>query len=315
MTRPRSSRSNSSNPPKVSSETLTQATNIKLPYLHPKINIEDLDLNSADDISHARLHPEHIKKTIVHDNVNYHIYSNGKLGSGSFGEVVLAQNATNGEWIALKRIKKMKDELLKQEISNLNNLGELVFHVQHVKEGNYLGMKLHQGTEFYQVLKGIKERRFQTLSYTQKLLIAKRILKAVADLHNAKAGITNPALLGVIKKIIHRDLKPENMLLDSDLQIRLADFGLSAMIENKVEGLFDNLMVGTKEYMAPESLTSFIPVYHEKSEVHHPPLCTPLHRLLVDLSELMLFAAQLYICVAGPATGLLCSLRYLQKNV
>lgn len=268
MARSRTSRSNSSNPPVMARHSLTNITSKKLPYLHPSIDIAHLDVDSAEDISRAHMLPEYIKKIIAHEGVNYHVYKNGKLGSGAFGDVVLAQNATSGEWIALKRLKKRNDSLLKNEIANLKNSNELIFHLQHTEEGDYLGMKLHSGVDLFHVMKDIRRKRLQAFSYTQKLLIAKRILKAVADLHNAKAAIVNPELRDIIHKIIHRDLKPENILLDNELQIRLVDLGLAAVTRDKVKGLHDTFLVGTRDYIAPETKEGAIAIYNEKTEMH-----------------------------------------------
>ncbi len=54
--------------------------------------------------------------------------------------------------------------------------------------------------------------------------------------------------------IAYRDLKPENILLDSDGNIRLADFGLSKLSLTQSEKT--KSMVGTPEYVAPEIITS-----------------------------------------------------------
>ena len=52
------------------------------------------------------------------------------------------------------------------------------------------------------------------------------------------------------KGILYRDLKPENIILDAEGHVRLADFGLSKVINNSLTYSF----CGSAEYMSPEML-------------------------------------------------------------
>lgn len=63
--------------------------------------------------------------------------------------------------------------------------------------------------------------------------IACKVLRGLDYLHN--------------KNIMHRDLKPENILLDTRGNIKLADFGISKVLENSNFLSF----IGTQKYMSP----------------------------------------------------------------
>lgn len=53
-----------------------------------------------------------------------------------------------------------------------------------------------------------------------------------------------------IANVLHRDIKPENILIDDNNTIKLADFGVSQMIENGDDTLHTKM--GTQFYMCPE---------------------------------------------------------------
>lgn len=51
------------------------------------------------------------------------------------------------------------------------------------------------------------------------------------------------------KDVIYRDLKPENLLIASDGQLKLTDFGFAKQVSNKTQTL-----CGTPEQIAPETI-------------------------------------------------------------
>ncbi|XP_022081209.1 calcium/calmodulin-dependent protein kinase type 1-like [Acanthaster planci] len=164
------------------------------------------------------------------------------LGTGAFSEVVMAEDKTTGQSVAIKcidrRALKGKEDTLENEVcvlkrirhSNIVKLYEIFENKTHV----YLVIELVTGGELFDriVAKG---------SYTEKDAsnIIKQVLEATDYIHE----------LG----IVHRDLKPENLLFynpQEDSKIMISDFGLS-----KMEGSGDmNTACGTPGYVAPEVL-------------------------------------------------------------
>lgn len=166
------------------------------------------------------------------------------LGHGTFAKVHHARNIKTGEGVAIKIINKekiLKSGLvshIKREISILRrvrhpNIVEL-FEVMATKTKIYFVMEFVRGGElFKKVAKGrLKEEVAR--KYFQQLICA------VEFCHS--------------RGVFHRDLKPENLLLDLDGNLKVADFGLSAVSDQiRQDGLF-HTFCGTPAYVAPEVL-------------------------------------------------------------
>ncbi len=65
--------------------------------------------------------------------------------------------------------------------------------------------------------------------------------------------------------IVHRDIKPENILIDRTGAVKIADFGLSKMLDRAARGgtlTGTDVAMGTPHYMAPEQFENFRGVDH-----------------------------------------------------
>ncbi|XP_054802843.1 CBL-interacting serine/threonine-protein kinase 12 [Prosopis cineraria] len=166
------------------------------------------------------------------------------LGHGTFAKVYHARNVQTGEGVAIKVIDKekiLKSGLvahIKREISILRrvrhpNIVQL-FEVMATKTKIYFVMEYVRGGElFNKVAKGrLKEESAR--KYFQQLI------SAVGFCH--------------ARGVFHRDLKPENLLLDENGDLKVSDFGLSAVSDQILpDGLF-HTFCGTPAYVAPEVL-------------------------------------------------------------
>ncbi|KAJ0247061.1 Protein kinase domain-containing protein [Hirschfeldia incana] len=172
-------------------------------------------------------------------------YEMGKLlGHGTFAKVYLARNLKTHESVAIKVIDKekvLKDGLIahiKREISILRrvrhpNIVQL-FEVMATKSKIYFVMEYVRGGElFNKVAKGrLKEEAARR--YFQQLVSAVTFCHA--------------------RGVYHRDIKPENLLLDEMGNLKVSDFGLSAVSDQmRQDGLF-HTFCGTPAYVAPEVL-------------------------------------------------------------
>ncbi|GMH10012.1 hypothetical protein Nepgr_011853 [Nepenthes gracilis] len=172
-------------------------------------------------------------------------YELGKLlGYGAFGKVYHARNVETGQGVAIKSVSKQKVikgghvAHIKREISIMRQLRHphiiKLFEVLATKTKIYFVMELAKGGELF--AKVAKGRFSEDLSrrYFQHLIPAVRYCHS--------------------RGVFHRDLKPENLLLDENWNLKVSDFGLSAVKDQiRPDGRLHTLC-GTPAYVAPEIL-------------------------------------------------------------
>lgn len=67
------------------------------------------------------------------------------------------------------------------------------------------------------------------------------------------------------KGIVHRDIKPENIMVDTEGNVKIADFGLAKLLDKKTSSPMltkANQVMGTMHYMAPEQFERPLDVDH-----------------------------------------------------
>lgn len=174
------------------------------------------------------------------------------LGTGYSGKVKLGQDINTGNTFALK-ILSNPGEPTHQLIQALQHEFEILKNVSHpsiikmhdlrtgtytskkkgsTKQLTYAVIELATGGEIFDVIfhsKGFDENlsRF----YFQKLMCSLQYLHQ--------------------QNIAHRDLKPENLLLDSNFDLKVVDFGFAVVIDPSKP---NKTRLGTEKYMAPELL-------------------------------------------------------------
>lgn len=170
-------------------------------------------------------------------------YELGKLlGQGTFAKVHHARNLQNNATVAIKIVDKEKIlkvgmmDQIKREISVMSlvkhpNVVQL-YEVMASKTKIYFVMEYVKGGElFNKVAKGrLKEDAAR--KYFQQLI------SAIDYCHS--------------RGVYHRDLKPENLLLDENGNLKVSDFGLSALAESKRQDGLLHTTCGTPAYVAPE---------------------------------------------------------------
>uniref|UniRef100_A0A8C1T329 non-specific serine/threonine protein kinase n=1 Tax=Cyprinus carpio TaxID=7962 RepID=A0A8C1T329_CYPCA len=161
------------------------------------------------------------------------------IGKGNFAKVKLARHVLTGREVsrhifiviytgAFKRLILFREVRI-MKVLNHPNIVKL-FEVIETEKTLYLIMEYASGGEVFDYL--VAHGRMKEKEARAKF---RQIVSAVQYCHQ--------------KRIVHRDLKAENLLLDADMNIKIADFGFSNefIIGSKLD-----TFCGSPPYAAPE---------------------------------------------------------------
>ncbi|KAI3802527.1 hypothetical protein L1987_30660 [Smallanthus sonchifolius] len=184
------------------------------------------------------------------------------IGRGGCGQVYKT-DIPNGKikTIAIKKIiqpSKDAGELTKEDTKLLNRkmrqIRSEIQTVGQIRHRNLLALLAHfsRPTYHYLVYEFMKNGSLQDI--LQQVKAGTRELEWLAR-HNIAIGVASGLEylhMSHTPRIVHRDLKPANILLDDDMEARIADFGLAKSIPEAYTHMTSSNVAGTLGYIAPE---------------------------------------------------------------
>ncbi|KFM10363.1 Dual specificity mitogen-activated protein kinase kinase 6, partial [Egretta garzetta] len=168
-----------------------------------------------------------------------------ELGRGAYGVVEKMRHMPSGQIMAVKRIRatvnsqEQKRLLMDLDISmrTVDCPFTVTFYGALFREGDvWICMEL-MDTSLDKFYKHVIDKG---LTIPEDILgkIAVSIVKALEHLHSKLS-------------VIHRDVKPSNVLINTQGQVKMCDFGISGYLVDSVAKTMD---AGCKPYMAPERI-------------------------------------------------------------
>ncbi|KAI3864473.1 hypothetical protein MKX03_003845 [Papaver bracteatum] len=176
-----------------------------------------------------------------------------EIGSGSSGHVLLVRHKWTGQFFALKVIKMTIDENIRKhiveelKINQSSQCPNVVVYYQTFYDNGFISIVLEYMdggslADFLTKVKRIPEPHLAAIS--------KQVLKGLMYLHHEQ-------------HIVHRDLKPSNLLINHSGQVKITDFGVSAILSCTSDQR--DTFVGTYSYMSPERISAG--TYGYKSDI------------------------------------------------
>ncbi|KAK3438191.1 hypothetical protein EUGRSUZ_C02808 [Eucalyptus grandis] len=168
-----------------------------------------------------------------------------KLGEGGFGPVYKGQ-LPEGLEIAVKRLSKMS----RQGLEEFKNEVSLISKLQHRNLVRLLGCCI-EGEESILIYEYMPNKSLDSfifdpakrtlLDWRKRIDIIEGIAQGILYLHKYSR-----------LRIIHRDLKTSNILLDSNKNPKISDFGMARIFGENETQVKTIRVVGTRGYMSPE---------------------------------------------------------------
>ncbi|KAD4179294.1 hypothetical protein E3N88_27885 [Mikania micrantha] len=168
-----------------------------------------------------------------------------KLGEGGFGGVYRGFLKDSNTHVAVKRVSKSSKQGMKEYASEVR----IISRLRHRNLVQLIGW-CHQKGELLLVYEYMENGSLDSHLFKQKSLLTWGTRYKIAH------GLAS-ALLYLHEEweqcVLHRDIKSSNVMLDSNFNAKLGDFGLAKLVDHD-KGSQTTMLAGTLGYMAPECL-------------------------------------------------------------
>ncbi|KAK1269188.1 L-type lectin-domain containing receptor kinase IV.1 [Acorus gramineus] len=167
------------------------------------------------------------------------------LGKGGFGRVYKGVLPTDKREVAIKKVSHESRQGMKEFVAEIISMGRLR-HRNIVQLLGYCRRRRGELLLVYEYMPNGSLDKFlfggnnQSLNWSQRYHIAKGIASGLFYLHGEWE-----------KLVVHRDVKSSNVLLDSEMNGRLSDFGLARIYDHGSDPNTTRV-AGTLGYIAPE---------------------------------------------------------------
>ncbi|XXG55813.1 hypothetical protein AAC387_Pa03g3398 [Persea americana] len=171
----------------------------------------------------------------------------GKLGEGGFGGVYRGFLGDMNLDVAVKRVSRGSKQGKKEYVSEVTTISRL----RHRNLVQLLGW-CHERGELLLIYEFMPNGSLDSHLFHEKRLLG------WAARYKIATGLAS-ALLYLHEEweqcVVHRDIKSSNVMLDSNFNAKLGDFGLARLVDHE-HGLQTTVVAGTMGYLAPECVTT-----------------------------------------------------------